>query len=118
MKHDMTRKLLALFTILLSLACVFPASLPPSPPAIPANIDTAVPIPTNTQAPVVEVKTFTVSVSLLYVRDRDGEVVGYLHQGDLVSCSPTLSGWCMLDRGYRVWVGCLSEPHGFGCEKK
>lgn len=115
-------KRLILILSLAGLACVLqaaPAAVvdveaePTSSPEIVIRDDMLTPIPTRA------IQTYTVTAYRLWIRDRDGYAAGYLENGDLVICKPSESGWCMLDRGRRVWAGCLDpNPEKLGCEAR
>ena len=122
MIESMTRAGLTLSVLILAgLACTIQVQTPeparaPEPTitqAIPTRASTITPLPTQAG------QTFTVTATTLYIRDRAGEVAGYLHHGDLVTCVPTDSGWCLIDRGLKVWAGCLEpNPRELKCEAK
>jgi len=66
----------------------------------------------------LEAHVFTVDTYRLWIRNYEGEVVGYLSYGDVIECIPSSSGWCKLEDGTQVFQGCLSEPMGYGCEQR
>ena len=115
-------KQLILILSLAGLACVLqvaPATVvdvevaPTPTPEIVIRSDLLTPVPTR------EIQTYTVTAYRLWIRDGDGDSDGYLENGDLVICKLSESGWCMLDRGRRVWGGCLDpNPMELGCEEK
>lgn len=92
----------------------FSSETPTKTPKPTARFD-AIAAPTKTPAGSM----YSVSAFVLYVRDRDGQVAGYLHHGDPVFCMPVESGWCMMEHGQKVWAGCLDpNPLELGCEAK
>jgi len=112
-----------------SMACLTQVT-PAMPTKVPTTTLAPAAVPTNTPElitqddpirlpPTLEIHTYTVIANKLYIRDRDGEVAGYLDQGEMVTCMPADSGWCILDHGQRVWSGCLApNPKDLGCEAR
>jgi hypothetical protein len=118
---------LFLLALLLAMACTISNQAQVMVPALAPTAAPATVIPPTLQAVIVRVtpeptlflRTFTVMAETLWIRDSNDDRVGYFSQGQAIACSLLKSGWCMLERGRRVWSGCLDpNPMDLGCEQR
>lgn len=85
-----------------------PATITPSPSPVSVVAAIEMPLP-----------EYIVAATTLNVRNFDGDVVAYFHEGDVVACTPVESGWCLMESGIKVWSGCLDpNVYDFGCANR
>jgi len=117
---------ISLSIFLLCFACIsgFSVAIALTPTALPTPLPIRVMTQTisPTTVPTENVPilgTFTVIVSMVYVRDHDDNIVSYLSSNDTISCHLSESGWCIMENNTRIWGGCLApNPQQLGCEAK
>lgn len=121
----MTRVVLAVGVLALSVLACTQAVVTPSPVPTVANTSTAVPTlarATQTAPAPRTVETATVLRAVVNVREvPGGKVVGYLEAGQVVTVLECTDDYCKISTGVLtgyVWRGCISGNDDRRCEAR